>query len=331
MTTVSAVDRWHPSPYAISKAARIIQSGGLVAFPTETVYGLGADALNAEAVKKIYIAKGRPSDNPLIVHVNSILLFKAIVQVNDTALALAKKFWPGPLTLVLPADDIIPSVTRGGLRTAAIRMPDNPVALELIACAGTPIAAPSANLSGRPSPTDADTVLHDMNGRIDMILDGGSTELGIESTVIDVSDPSRILLLRPGGLATELIEKVTGIKLEIPDELSKKKSPGTHYRHYAPKVPVKIWRKGEPFPSGSGEVAFMGIDDPKGSVLSEPIKYVRKIIFTSTANYAHGLFAGFRKFENENISSIVVQWPDDITGLGAGLRDRILRAAGIER
>lgn len=329
MTTVSAVDRWHPSPYVISKAARVIQSGGLVAFPTETVYGLGADALNEEAVKKIYIAKGRPSDNPLIVHVNSIFMFKALAEVNSVALELARKFWPGPLTLVLPADDIIPPTTRGGLATVAIRMPDNPVALDLIGYSGTPIAAPSANLSGRPSPTDADTVHHDMDGRIDMILDGGSTELGIESTVIDVSDPSRVLLLRPGGLAAELIEDVIGMKLEVPDDVSKKKSPGTHYRHYAPKVPVKIWKKGEPFPSGA--VAFMGLNDPKGNALDEPIKYVRKIIFTSTANYAHGLFAAFRKFENENISSIVVQWPDDITGVGAGLRDRILRAAGIEQ
>ena len=321
MTTITAtVDRWNPSPYIISKAARIIRAGGLVAFPTETVYGLGADALNPEAVAKIFAAKGRPQDNPLILHVYSIGLAYQLVEFNDTALRLANVFWPGPLTLVLPARDIVPSVTRGGLSTAAVRMPDNVTALSLIAAANTPLAAPSANISGRPSPTDSETVLHDMDGKIDMIVDGGSVKLGIESTVIDLTDPQRPLMLRPGGMPREVIEQELGVKLEVPDLLSAKRSPGTNYRHYAPSVPVKIWRKGRKLP---GDCAYMGIDIPRD------VDIKKAIIFDSLANYARGLFSGFRKFEGENVSCIAVQWPSTESGIAEGLRDRISRAAGL--
>ena len=320
MTKTATVDRWNPSPHVIAKAARVIQAGGLVAFPTETVYGLGADALNPEAVSKIFTAKGRPQDNPLILHVYCRAQAESLVEFNDAALNLARVFWPGPLTLVLPAKDIVPSVTRGGLETAAVRMPDNVTALTLIYTAGTPLAAPSANISGRPSPTDSDTVYKDMNGKIDMIVDGGSVKFGIESTVIDLTDPSRPLMLRPGSMPREIIEKELGMTLEVPDSVSKKRSPGTNYRHYAPSVPVIIWRRGKKLPDGC---AYMGIDEPKD------VDKKRAIIFDSLGNYARGLFSGFRKFESENVPCIAVQWPDYEFGLSEGLRDRISRAAGL--
>ena len=320
MTKTATVDRWNPSQYLISKAARIIRAGGLVAFPTETVYGLGADALNPEAVSKIFAAKGRPADNPLILHVYSIGHAYQFVEFNDAAMKLAEVFWPGPLTLVLPAKDIVPSVTRGGLETAAVRMPDNVTALSLIYSANTPVAAPSANISGRPSPTDSDTVYKDMNGKIDFILDGGSVKFGIESTVIDLTDPSRPLMLRPGSMPREIIEKELGMTLEVPDSVSKKRSPGTNYRHYAPSIPVKIWRKGRKLPANC---AYMGIDEPKN------VDMTKAIIFDSLGNYARGLFSGFRKFESENVSCIAVQWPEYEFGISEGLRDRISRAAGL--
>ena len=195
MTITAKINKFNPEPEIISRAAGIIKNGGLVACPTETVYGLGADALNAEAVKKIYLAKGRPSDNPLILHVADFSQVHELVEVNEAAEILMQKFWPAPLTLVMQAKNKIPLITRGGLDTAAIRMPNNPVALALIEASGTPIAAPSANLSGRPSPTDFESVFADMNGRIEMILDGGNVEVGIESTVIDITNPKKILML----------------------------------------------------------------------------------------------------------------------------------------
>ncbi|MBQ3446817.1 MAG: threonylcarbamoyl-AMP synthase [Synergistaceae bacterium] len=320
MTITAAVDRWNPSPVIITTAAEIIRAGGLVAFPTETVYGLGADALNPEAVSRIFTAKGRPQDNPLILHVHSIAQASNLTVMNGTARKLAETFWPGPLTLVLPAKETVPSATRGGLDTAAVRMPDNPTALALIQASDTAIAAPSANLSGRPSPTDSETVLHDMAGRIDMILDGGSTGVGIESTVIDLTDPERPLMLRPGGMPREIIEAELGLTLEVPDSVSKKRSPGTRYRHYAPSVPVKIWRRGGGLLPEN--CAYMGMNIPGNADMS------RAIIFTSAENYAHGLFAGFSKLEAENVSCIAVEWPEDSSGISEGLRDRISRAAG---
>ena len=318
-TITATVDIKNPSPQVISQAAGIIRAGGLVAFPTETVYGLGADALNAEAVAKIYEAKGRPSDNPLILHVHTIAQATFLADVNEAALSLMRKFWPGPLTLVLPARSIIPTITRGGLETAALRMPDNPVALGLIRESGTAIAAPSANLSGRPSPTDAETVMRDMAGRIDMILDGGSVRVGIESTVIDLTDPEHPLMLRPGGMPRQTIEAELGARLGTPDSSGKKRSPGTHYRHYAPSLPVVIWHKGDVLPENS---AYIGIDVPENMDMS------RAVIFASKEEYARGLFAGLRKLESLEVPCIAAQLPEDEHGISEGLRDRIMRAAG---
>ena len=319
MTITAKINKQNPDPEIISKAAEIIKNGGLVAFPTETVYGLGADALNPEAVKKIYIAKGRPSDNPLILHVENFNQVYELVEVNDIAEILMQKFWPAPLTLVMKAKNIIPSVTRGGLDTAAIRMPNNPIALALIKASGTPIAAPSANLSGRPSPTDFESVFGDMNNKIEMILDGGSVEVGIESTVIDITNPKKILMLRPGGMPREILEDTLKTRLEVPDSQSKKRSPGTRYRHYAPNIPVLIWRLGEKIPEFNN-AAYIGLNDIK-------IKVKEKILFNNIKDFAAGLFAAFRKFEKENFSCVIVEWPEENSGIAEGLRDRIYRAS----
>ena len=318
MTITAKINKWNPEPEIISQAAEIIKRGGLVAFPTETVYGLGADALNPKAVKKIYVAKGRPSDNPLILHVSNVNQVHELVYVNDVAEVLMKKFWPAPLTLVMKARDVVPLMTRGGLDTAAIRMPDNPVALALIEAAGTPIAAPSANLSGRPSPTDFESVFNDMDGKIEMIIDGGEVEVGIESTVIDITNPEKILMLRPGGMSREILEETLKTRLEVPASQSKKRSPGTRYRHYAPNIPVIIWQRGEKFPDFNN-VAYIGLHEPE-------IKVASSILFDDVKNFAHGLFAAFRKFERENFSCVIVEWPEEDSGISEGLKDRISRA-----
>ena len=185
---------------ALQEAARILRAGGLVAFPTETVYGLGANALDEAAAKKIYAAKGRPSDNPLIAHISSFEELKPLVaEIPEAGRLLAKAFWPGPLTMVFPKSSLVPGTTTGGLGTVAVRMPDNDIASRLIALAGLPVAAPSANLSGRPSPTTARHVWQDMEGRIEMILDGGPVGIGVESTIVDVSEVPPVLL-RPGAV-----------------------------------------------------------------------------------------------------------------------------------
>ena len=322
-TKFAAVDRENPSPLVINKAGRIIRSGGLVAFPTETVYGLGADALNPDAVKRIYEAKGRPSDNPLILHVDSMRQAESLVYMNDVAEKLAWNFWPGPLTMVLPAKSCVPEITRGGLETAAVRMPSNLIARCIICAADTPIAAPSANISGRPSPTNAESVYYDMNGKIDMIVDGGSVQFGIESTVIDITDPKRILLLRPGGIGRERIEAALNMKLEVPDTQSARRSPGTRYRHYAPSIPVRIWhrenRSGFPECDYSS-AGYLGIHEP-------PCETAKALIFADYSEYARELFAAFRRLEREGYKCIITEWPEDDSGICEGLRDRILRAA----
>lgn len=221
-------------------AAKALAEGRLVAFPTETVYGLGADAMNADAVKGIFKAKGRPSDNPLIVHISDIKQLDGIVSsVPEKARRLMEAYWPGPLTLIMPKNEKVPDATTAGLSTVAVRMPRNKIALELIRLSGVPIAAPSANLSGSPSPTCAAHVISDLSGRIDYIIDGGSTRVGLESTVVDMtSDPPAVL--RPGGISPEMLEKVIGpVHVVRLSEISKDtvpKSPGMKYRHYSPKA-----------------------------------------------------------------------------------------------
>lgn len=232
----------------IQRAAAVLRRGGLVAFPTETVYGLGADAFNAEAVRRIFAAKGRPADNPLIVHVASPadITPDLVTEWPRAAAALARAFWPGPLTLVVPAGPRVPAVVTAGLPTVGVRCPAHEVARALIEAAGRPVAAPSANRSGRPSATRAEDVWEDLAGRIDVLLDAGPAPVGVESTVVDVSGP-RPRLLRPGGVPPEDLEAVLGQPVERAAELAPGEpppSPGMKYRHYAPRAPLELLAPG---------------------------------------------------------------------------------------
>lgn len=261
----------------MEKAGMIIRSGGLVAFPTETVYGLGANALSEDAAKKIYAAKGRPSDNPLIAHIAHKEDVYALAQkVDHKGEMLMDKFWPGPLTIIFNKKDIVPYGVTGGLETIAIRMPDNNIALELIDSAGVPIAAPSANASGRPSPTMAEHVYDDLAGKIDMIIDGGDVNIGIESTIIDMTGEVP-MILRPGYITKSMIEDVIGEvavdkitvikdKSELSDDY-RPKAPGMKYRHYAPKADFTM---------------FEGERD-------DVVKYINNIV---KENDAHGIKTG---------------------------------------
>ncbi len=245
-TKIVAIDAKEPQPERIQEAARLIQRGGLVAFPTETVYGLGGDALDPEAAQKIYAAKGRPSDNPLIAHIADFGELSVLAaEIPDTARTLMRLYWPGPLTLIFKKTETVPFATTGGLDTVAVRMPSHPVARALIRAAGTPIAAPSANRSGRPSPTKASHVREDLDGHIDMLLDGGEVGIGLESTIIDVSS-GEPLLLRPGFISEETLEETLGhlavdaACMEPMASGKRPKAPGMKYRHYAPQAPMTI-------------------------------------------------------------------------------------------
>ncbi|MGN1317900.1 MAG: L-threonylcarbamoyladenylate synthase [Lachnospirales bacterium] len=248
-TIISKVDYENPKNNIdiLNKAAEIIKSGGLVAFPTETVYGLGGDGLNPNASKKIYKAKGRPSDNPLILHISALSdLDRLVKDVGENARKLINSFWPGPLTLVFNKKDIVPKETSGGLDTVAIRFPENKVANLFISLCNTPIAAPSANTSGRPSPTRASHVEFDLSGKIDMIIDGGHCEFGLESTIVDVTKDDKPILLRPGSITVEMLKEVLGdididkavlTKLDVGEA---PKAPGMKYTHYSPSADVVI-------------------------------------------------------------------------------------------
>ena len=236
--------------YVIARAGEILKQGGLVAFPTETVYGLGANALDAKAAERTYAAKGRPSDNPLIVHIADADALEAIVKnVPEKAYAVIEKFWPGPLTLIFEKDDKVPYGTTGGLDTVAVRMPVNEIARQLIRAGGGYVSAPSANTSGRPSPTSAQHVAEDLEGKIEMILDGGSVDIGVESTILDMTvEPP--MILRPGAITKEMLEEAIGeitIDRALLDDNGDQapKAPGMKYRHYAPKAQL-ILVEGEP-------------------------------------------------------------------------------------
>lgn len=245
-TKLIKIDSAHIESENIQEAAELIRKGELVAFPTETVYGLGADALDPEAAKKIYAAKGRPSDNPLIVHVSKFEDLETIAkEVPVQASRLAEVFWPGPLTMIVWKNDRVPYATTGGMETVAVRMPNHPVALKLIEDSGCLIAAPSANTSGKPSPTEASHVALDMDGRIPMILDGGAVGIGIESTIVDLTE-EKPMILRPGYITKEMLEEALKEEVVIDpgiiasDSLIKPKAPGMKYKHYAPKADLVL-------------------------------------------------------------------------------------------
>lgn len=245
-TKILKIDPDRVEKEEMKEAARLIEQGELVAFPTETVYGLGADALRPEASAKIYAAKGRPSDNPLIVHIADFTDMERVArEIPDSARKLAEAFWPGPLTMVVWKSEAVPSTTTGGMETVAVRMPNHPIALELIRQSGCLIAAPSANTSGRPSPTEASHVVEDLKGKIAMVVDGGPVGIGIESTIIDLTEKVP-MVLRPGYITPEMLASVLGEEVIIDpgiiamDDTRKPKAPGMKYKHYAPKANMII-------------------------------------------------------------------------------------------
>lgn len=311
----------------IGEAARVLRRGGLVAFPTETVYGLGANALDPTAVAAIYLAKGRPSDNPLIVHVAGVDDCRVLTpRLSPSVTALADRFWPGPLTLVLPKRPEVPHITTSGLATVAIRMPDHPVALELIRQAGCPIAAPSANLSGRPSPTKGDHVVQDMDGRIDVIIRSGDCRFGIESTVLDLSG-ERPTILRPGILTQSDLEQVLGTKVYIDkgnqeQEIQIAKAPGMKYTHYAPKAEMVVYR-------GQRDLVEKEIQRVKDQREAEGRK-VGLVIFeeNSYLDAAHTFFAKLRVMDDLGVDLILATAVNDEDPIGFAVMNRMLKSAG---
>lgn len=323
-------------PSTAQIAADIIRRGGLVAIPTETVYGLGADGLNEQAVVKIFEAKGRPQDNPLILHVAEPMeMEKFCHDIPEAAYDLAERFWPGPLTMVLPARDIVPRRTTAGLDTVAVRCPDNAVTREIIRLSGVPIAAPSANISGKPSTTTAQHVLHDHDGKIDAIVDGGPCRVGVESTIVDLTE-KRPRLLRPGGITPEQLTAVLGdlvIDKAVTAQIDKDavvKAPGMKYRHYAPAEPVVIV-------AGSREKAAAYIHRhfaPGDRVLCfdeelplyadcNPLSYGKE---SNVGTLSAGLFAALRELDDASITKVYARCPVG-GGVAYAVQNRLKKAA----
>ncbi len=327
------------SPNVAQQAAAIIKSGGLVALPTETVYGLGANGLDENAVARIFIAKGRPQDNPLILHVADPRQMADICHsIPDAAWALAERFWPGPLTMVLPAKAAVPKGTTAGLSTVAVRCPDHALARQIIALSGVPIAAPSANLSGTPSTTTAQHVLHDHDGKIDAIVDGGPCRVGVESTIVDMTEtPPR--LLRPGGITPEQLTEVLGaltVDKAVTAQIDKDqvvKAPGMKYRHYAPEAPVVIV-------SGSREAASRYIHAhyaPGERVLCfaeelplyegcDPLSYGSE---ADPGTLSAGLFDALRQLDTPQVKKVYARCPVG-GGIAYAVQNRLKKAAAFQ-
>ena len=341
-TRLVRIDEQHIDMNLIKEAGDVIRAGGLVAFPTETVYGLGGDALNPSSSEKIYRAKGRPSDNPLIIHIADMEALDRIVrEIPESAVKLAKRFWPGPLTMILHKSDSVPYETTGGLDTVAVRMPVNRTAQELIRAAGGYVAAPSANLSGRPSPTSAKYVVQDMDGRIDMIIDGGDVEIGLESTIVDltVGEPT---VLRPGYITKQMLEQVlTAVEEDSTmmrdDSGQAPKAPGMKYRHYAPKGDLTVVY-------GETESVIAYINDHVESLRHD--NKITGVITTdeNAARYcadvcksagdrqdeetiARELYRILREFDDEKVDIIFAE-AFDVSGIGQSIMNRLLKAAG---
>lgn len=328
---------------SLAQAAAALRSGGLVAFPTETVYGLGADARSRQAVAGIFEAKGRPSDNPLIVHIaDRGQLDGLVLALSPLAEELMDLFWPGPLTLILPAaKGALSGLVTAGLSTVAVRMPDHPVALELLRRADCPVAAPSANRSGRPSPTTAGHVLEDLAGRIDGIVDGGATGVGLESTVVELEGDRLVRILRPGGItAEELQAALPRAIIETDDQLggdTAPRSPGMKYAHYAPQGELRLV-SGDPAAVAAAIQA--AVDDSLASGLTTGVlafderagNYVADLVIglgseTKLEEAAHSLYAALRSFDAAGIQRIWAESPSK-AGIGAALLNRMAKAAG---
>ena len=327
------------APETVQTAAALLKEGQLVALPTETVYGLGANGLDETAVAKIFVAKGRPQDNPLILHVADASQMEHLCHsIPESAYKLAAAFWPGPLTIVLPARDVVPKKTTGGLSTVAVRCPDCEITRKIIALAGVPIAAPSANISGKPSTTTAQHVLDDHNGKIPCVVDGGPCAVGVESTIVDLTE-DRPRLLRPGGISPEQLLEVLGdlvVDKAVTAQLNKDdvaKAPGMKYRHYAPSCPVVIV-------AGSREAASRYIHNrfqPGDRVLCfaeelslyedcHPLAYGRE---EDPATLSAGLFAALRELDKEEIGTVYARCPEG-GGIAYAVQNRLKKAAAFQ-
>ncbi|MBR4145772.1 MAG: threonylcarbamoyl-AMP synthase [Lachnospiraceae bacterium] len=346
-TIIKKIDIANLAPSDLREAAEFIQEGKLVAFPTETVYGLGGNAYDSTASARIYAAKGRPSDNPLIVHISEFEEIKPLVKaLPDVAKALADRFWPGPLTMILDKSDAIPKETTGGLDTVAIRMPSHIIANMLIKEAGVPIAAPSANASGRPSTTKAEHVIEDLSGRIDMIIDGGSSDIGLESTIVDLT-VKPALILRPGYITIEMLREVIpdieydrAVLKRIKDDTIVAKAPGMKYRHYAPKgeltiyegVPEKvaaIIKKEAAKKLAQGHtVGILTSDELAANYKDMGDLYIKDVgSRDNEIEIAAGLFDALRYFDEVNAEYI---YAESFTegGIGQAIMNRLMKAAG---
>ncbi len=330
MTRILAISPSAPDPALVRAAAKVINRDGLVAFPTETVYGLGAHALHAKAIAKIFSAKGRPQDNPLIVHVADISELSLLARdIPPEARLLAERFWPGPLTMVLRRKEGVPDAVTAGLDTVAVRMPSHPVARALLRAAKAPIAAPSANLSTRPSPTSAAHVIEDLMGRVDIIIDGGSCAIGLESTVVDLTHRPA-LLLRPGGITLEMLNEVMAVEQYRQKGKEPPRSPGMKYRHYAPKAKVIIVegspeKVGEKINSLLKEYGRMRI-----GVLTTSERWYDSMLTiylgATEEEIAHNLFAALRSFDRNGIE-VVLSESIAAKGIGLAITNRLEKAS----
>ncbi|MDY5041754.1 MAG: L-threonylcarbamoyladenylate synthase [Eubacteriales bacterium] len=328
-----------PNKESIELACKLLQDGEVVGVPTETVYGLAGDSRNGEAIKKIFKAKGRPADNPLIVHISNLDMLKGVVRyVSDDAKKLMDAFWPGPLTIIMPKGNEICNETCAGLDSVGVRMPSNPIAHEIIEKSKVPFSAPSANISGKPSPTNATDVFVDMNGRIPLIIDGGECDAGVESTVISTLTDTPIIL-RPGVITKEMIENVLGKKVEIAKAVTegvkkdeKVLSPGMKYKHYAPNADVIILKGSlekyskyvnEHKEDGTFALCF---DDEQQYLDVPAISYGH---ITSPKEQAHELFTALRELDKQNAKIVYARCPE-MTGVSLAVYNRLIRSAGFK-
>lgn len=321
----------------LKELAEILKSGGLVAIPTETVYGLAADGLNPEAVKKIFAAKKRPMDNPLILHISEInQIYDLVEELDQNYADILSKLWPGPLTVILKKSSIIPDEVSAGLDTVAIRMPDKKLTRDLISLVESPLAAPSANISGRPSPTSAKAVLADMDGRIEAILDGGDSKIGIESTVLDLS-VSPVKILRPGYYTQEILEEYFGqvdLDLALKDKDQIPKSPGQKYKHYSPRAKVvvfmgdddKVINEMKKISQDKENIGIMVFEDQVHK-FPESEKVISMGSKDDLSEMAHILFESFRKMDDKKVETILVQGVEE-KGFGLSIMNRLNKAAG---
>ncbi len=342
MTEVLRVDSANPDPNAIERAAACLRRGGLVAFPTETVYGLGVHALDRAAVLRLFRAKERPANDPLIVHVSTIgAVAPLVAALPPEAHTLAAHFWPGPLTIVVRRSRAVPDEVTAGLDTVAIRVPSHPVARALMSAAGIPIAAPSANLFSRPSPTEATHVIADLNGRIDMVVDGGSTQVGVESTVVDLSQGPPVIL-RPGAVSLEMLRAILpNVELRQPTTQPSValRSPGLMSKHYAPRAPVTVYE-------GDAEAALSAMADDARAFLDEgkmvavlaftedltrladvPVRLVQLGSERAPADVAARLYAALRECDDLGTDAVLARILTTEHALSPAVRDRLRRAA----